>query len=105
MFRLDNLTRVSIASFSRYISALGGVGGPEKDQNVRLVPKGLMWLWWGCWFLLQYSSLESRLQLPLALLWWHLESLLPPLQAYSMQMALSWIPLLGINICSLVHIP
>ena len=31
MFPLDNLTRVSTASFSRYISTLGGVGGPEKD--------------------------------------------------------------------------
>ena len=30
-FPLDNLTRVSMASFSRYISALGGFGGPEKD--------------------------------------------------------------------------
>ena len=29
MFPLDNLTRVSTASFSRYISTLGGVGGPE----------------------------------------------------------------------------
>ena len=38
MFRLVNLTKVSMASFSRYISALGGVGGPEKDCNVCLVP-------------------------------------------------------------------
>ena len=29
---LDNLTRVFMASFSRHISALGGFGGPEKDQ-------------------------------------------------------------------------
>ena len=37
-FRLVNLTKVSTASFPRYISALGGIGGPEKDRNVCLVP-------------------------------------------------------------------
>ena len=30
MFRLDNLTRVSTASFLRYISTLGGFAGPER---------------------------------------------------------------------------
>ena len=34
MFPLDNLTRAFTASFSRYISTLGEVGGPEKDCNV-----------------------------------------------------------------------
>ena len=34
MFPLDNLTRAFTASFSRYISASGGIGGPEKDHNV-----------------------------------------------------------------------
>ena len=34
MFPLDNLTRVFTASFSKYISALGGIGGPGKDRNV-----------------------------------------------------------------------
>ena len=29
-FSLDNLTRVSTASFSSYISTLGGFGGPER---------------------------------------------------------------------------
>ena len=33
-FPLDNLTRAFMASFSRCISTLGGVGGPEKDCKV-----------------------------------------------------------------------
>ena len=32
-FPLVNLTRAFTASFSRHISALGGVGGPEKDHE------------------------------------------------------------------------
>ena len=31
-FHLVNLTKVSMASFSRFISALGGVGGPERTE-------------------------------------------------------------------------
>ena len=31
-FHLVNLTKVSTASFSRSISALGGVGGPERTE-------------------------------------------------------------------------
>ena len=34
MFSLDNLTKVSMDSFLRYISALGGFGGPERTENL-----------------------------------------------------------------------
>ena len=47
MFPLDNLTRVFMASFSRYISTLGGSGGPEKDRNVFCV--ALLELMFGFW--------------------------------------------------------
>ena len=33
MVPLDNLTRVFMASFSRYISILGGFGGPERTEK------------------------------------------------------------------------
>ena len=33
-FPLDNLTKVSTDSFLRYISALGGFGGPERTENL-----------------------------------------------------------------------
>ena len=38
MFPLDNLTRVSMASFSEVYFYLVGFGGPGKDCNVRVVP-------------------------------------------------------------------
>ena len=33
MFPLDNSTRAFTASFSRYISTLGGFGGPERTKK------------------------------------------------------------------------
>ena len=44
MFSLDNLTTAFMASFSKYISTLGGVGGPERTEMFVLALLELM-LW------------------------------------------------------------